>query len=95
MSNNSAATKVKQAETLVVAQRWGYPWTNADIELLEACGDVPAAELAEALQRSLYAVHSAREALARGERLGGGKRRPGGQWTRTWTFIGNDVPDGW
>lgn len=75
MPNRNAATKRRQAESLVVAKNWGQPWRQREIELVMLAA--PAHEVAGQLGRSVYAIQSARHLLAQGITLGGGhKPRP-------------------
>jgi hypothetical protein len=92
----SPSTVRRQQASLTTADNWGDSWTSADLDFLAGCPEIPAHELAEALGRSLYAVHLARRALAdRPATALTSRRRPTPRPQRTWTFIGDDVPEGW
>lgn len=98
MSHTS--TQRAQALSLLNANRRGQEWTLADLEMLEAFAELPNAELAEALGRTLYAVWTAKHALAgkpRTSRKAQAKprTRPYGEWRQAWTFLDGDCPPDW
>lgn len=67
-------TRAAQLELLTTAYNRCAGWTEAEIEFLRETKDIPAVEVAAALERSLFGVYNAREALAK-ETLGGSVRR--------------------
>jgi len=92
----SDSTVRHQQASLKTAHRWGDTWTSADLEFLAACPEIPVAELAAALGRTVYAVSCARTTLADDRpRAAATSRRKPARPAQTWTFIGDDVPPGW
>jgi len=59
-----------QESTRATATRNGEAWTSRDLDLVTACDDVPDAEVAQALGRTLYAIQSIRHAIAVGRNVG-------------------------
>ncbi len=88
------AWKNSQLESLAAAEHRGETWTTSDLRFLDAFKDEPVAELAAALERTVYGTATMRQKLV--ERL----NRPIKAATlaataRVYTFIGEDVPAGW
>jgi len=65
-----ASTLAKQQASLLTAANHREPWMPHEVELLTE--PTEAAQLAELLGRTVYAVQSARHLLAQGVALGGG-----------------------
>lgn len=74
----NTTTVQHQQDTLVVADAWGEPWTEGEVQLLMECkDDVPLFEIAEALGRTYYAVMAKVQHLLKGGHNGQGARKPG------------------
>jgi hypothetical protein len=76
----------------------GEMWNEADLAFVIEFDDVTAKELALALGRTEYSIEAVRLALAAGRKVGGGNSRqlPARPLSaRVYTFVGDDVPDGW
>jgi hypothetical protein len=56
----SQSTHRHQAQTIEIASKRGETWTLADFDLLEACPEIPARELADTLGRTLYSIQTMR-----------------------------------
>lgn len=93
-TDHNASTRRAQSRTLLEANAWGEPWAGFELDLVREFGEDTAEDLATALGRTVYAVQSIREAIRRGEPVGGGNR-PTPRPQPAYTFIGSDVPPGW
>lgn len=92
------STLAAQGRTLTRAKNHREPWSQVEVDLLIDCSDETAEVVAEALERTLYAVQSARYALAHGLPVGGGNtpvHEPSSTRQRAYTFVDGDVPPGW
>jgi hypothetical protein len=95
---SNASTLQAQGRTLTTAKNHRAPWDGVEIDLLVSCPDERAEDVAYALERTLYAVQSARHQLATGQPIGGGNEpatAASSPRQQAWTFVGNDVPPGW
>lgn len=81
MSDRNESTRRAQQLSLLNAEAHRQPWDGLEVELISD-DSATAAELAELLGRTVYAVQSARHLLAQGATLGGGQA-PVGAGTRT------------
>ena len=88
MRDHNASTRKAQARTLVTADAWGQPWDAEDLAMVLEFSDETAEELATALGRTVYAVQSVREALRKGQAIGGGERRstPATRQAQAWAL---------
>lgn len=93
---SSASTLRAQGRTLGSAKNHREPWAVTEVELVIETREVPAAEVAETLGRTLYAVQWARHAVDTQLPIGGGvaPQTPASR-QRAYTFIDGDVPPGW
>ena len=66
MRDTNASTRQAQARTLPTAVHWGEDWGKGEIEMVAGFPEETAEELARALGRTVYAVQSLRERLAKG-----------------------------
>lgn len=55
-----------QATTIATATKWGEVWTTSDLEMVEAFADLPDAEVAIALGRTLFAIQTIKHAIRAG-----------------------------
>lgn len=76
MRDSNASTRQAQARTLGTAVNWGEGWAKDELEIVASFPDETAEELARTLGRTVYAVQSVREALAKGLVDATGRRRP-------------------
>jgi hypothetical protein len=65
MANDPWTSRTQQA-TLEGATKWGEVWTTSDLQFVEAFADLPDAEVARALGRTLFAVQTIKHAIRAG-----------------------------
>lgn len=97
MTTNHTYDEACQGRTKPEADRHRDDWTNEDLELVAAFrGESTVEDLALATGRTYYAIHAILqvldERLARAEARRRTNARPS---QRAYTFIGDDVPEGW
>lgn len=86
------AWKIAQQVSLKGADNWGKGWTSEELELVVGCLDLPVAEVADALGRTVYAVSTVRGLLEAGVKVGS-DRKPAKQEVG-YDFI-TTFPLGW
>lgn len=94
-----------QQRTLATADKWGQPWTCADVDYIMAHTDSMTDEqLATGLGRTLAAIWNMQHriisegAAGVAATLRAGRTRAvatPARVERTYTFVGDDVPPGW
>lgn len=69
------AWKLAQLETLRTADNWGKEWTLSELDLVATTMDEPVRDVADVLERSLYAVSTVRGKLLSGWQQTNGRSR--------------------
>lgn len=83
-----------QAKTRATATRHNETWILADVEFVSAFSSEPDAELAVTLGRTLASITWMKHELRKGYTPSDMVRTPA-KAERGYTFIGDDVPEGW
>lgn len=87
MTDSNASTRRAQARTLPTARHWGEEWGKGEVAMVAGFPEETAEELARALGRTVYAVQSIREKLAKGELDADGRRRRATEAQSFFTFA--------